>query len=682
MASEEDDLLADAREVFQQCEEREDENRREALDDIKFARIAEQWHEKDRKQREEDGRPCLTINRMPAFIRQVVNDARQNSPSITVHPVDSNADVKTAEIYSGLIRDIERQSDADTAYDTAIEFAVTGGFGYFRINTEYASDDTFEQDIRIRRIANPFSVYGDPFSDAADSSDWNVAFVMDKLKKKDFEKRFPDAEMTDWDSDFKKDWGDCWYDGDMVGVAEYWTREQTKRQIVALSSGEIVDLKEYETNKALFDAAQTTVIGSPRSVLSHKVTQRLMTGAEVLETTEWAGRYIPIVPVYGDEVNVEGKRYLRSLIRDAKDPQRMFNYWRTASTELVALAPKAPFIGPKGSFKTDAAKWGTANRSSHAYIEYDPVPNGQPPQRQPFPGVPAGAIQEALNAADDMKAIMGMYDASLGAASNETSGRAILMRQREGDVSTFHFIDNLSRAIRHGGRILIDLIPKVYSTPRIVRTLGMDGKSQSVPINQPAVQVRNPTGDGQSFVPLSSLPQDVQQKAESLAKVFDLTAGKYDLAVEAGPSFTTQREEAANQMMELIRIYPQAAPVIGDLVVENLDWLGAAEIAKRLKAMLPPNLQNADGQDGSQPQQPQDPMQHPAIQALVQQGTQQIQQLSQQLNETQQALTAEQQDKTLENRKLDIDQYKAETDRMKAVHEVTKPSASPAQQVA
>jgi len=281
-----------------------------------------------------------------------------------------------------------------------------------------------------------------------------------------------------------------------------------------------------------------------------------------------------------------------------------------------------------------------------------------------------------------MKAIMGMYDASLGAASNETSGRAILMRQREGDVSTFHFIDNLSRAIRHGGRILIDLIPKVYSTPRIVRTLGMDGKSQSVPINQKVVQLPGAPQGGQQFVPLSSLPDPMQQQAESMAKVFDLTAGKYDLAVEAGPSFTTQREEAANQMMEMIRVYPQAAPIIGDLLVENMDWPGASEIAKRLKAMLPPNLQNADGQDGQQQQQPQDPMQHPAVQQIMQQGMQQIQELRAQNAEAAQALTALQQDRTLEQQKLQIDQYKAETDRMKAVHEVTQPSAPPAQQFA
>src|SRR6185503_5404552 len=194
--------------------------------------------------------------------------------------------------------------------------------------------------------------------------------------------------------------------------------------------------------------------------------------AEILKTVDWAGRFIPIVPVYGDEVIDEaGKRWFRSLIRDARSAQEMFNYWRTITTELIALAPKAPWIGEEGAFDADP-NWDTANSTSHAKLEY--AKGAPPPQRQPFAGVPAGALQEALNANDDMKSIIGIYDASLGARSNETSGRAILARQREGDVSTFHFIDNLSRAIRHGGRILIDLIPKVYSTERIVRILGED----------------------------------------------------------------------------------------------------------------------------------------------------------------------------------------------------------------
>lgn len=624
--SKDDDELSEAKEAFELIAEREADNRREALDDLRFVRLAEQWPEKVRRQRELEGRPCLTINKLPAIVKQVTNDARQNKPSIKVHPADSNADPKTAEVYDGLIRNIEVTSRADVAYDTSLDFAVTMGFGYFRINTEYACDDTFDLDLVIKRIANPFSIYGDPFSTESDSSDWNSAFVTELMTKDQFRAKYKDAEEVDWDATGYERLQDPWRDDDRILVAEYFTRSEVKKTILLLSDQSVVAEEVFTANKASYDAAGVSVVGS-RPTRGYKVLQRIMTGAEVLETNKWAGKFIPIVPVYGDEVNVEGKRYFRSLMRDAKDPARMFNFWRTASTELVALAPRVPFIGPKGSFTTDGVKWATANSESHAFIEYD----GQiPPQRQPFASMPAGAIQEAMNAADDIKTVTGLYDASLGRPSNETSGRAIIARQREGDTSTFNFIDNLSRAIEHAGRILIDLIPLVYKGERIVRVLGAQpGDVSTVKLNVPT-QVKGDNG-------------------EMLSHVYDLSRGKYDLTVETGPSFTTRREEAAEQMTELIRAYPAAAPVLGDLLAKNLDWPDADEIAKRLQALLPASV-NGQANGGGDPK----------MQAQMQEMMQQIGSLTQQLQQAQA-------DKSIETQRARTDQFEAETKRMKVI---------------
>lgn len=620
------DMLKDARAAFDLAREHEAENRREAMDDIRFARLGEQWPSNVRRDRELDGRPCLTINRLPAFIRQVVNDARLNKPAIVCHPVDSGADPETAEIFNGLIRNIEQSSDAEVAYDTALDFAVTCGFGYFRINTRYTRDDAFDQDLVIERVANPFSIYGDPTSTAADSSDWNTAFVVDTLSKAEFQTRWKGADPVDWTSDAYTGLSGPWVEGERVMVAEYWRREAVLRSIVALSDGQVMALDLYEQQKAVFDALGVSVVGRPRQIPSHKVVQRIMTGAEVLETVDWAGKYIPIVPVYGEEMHVDGRRRLRSLVRDAKDPQRMFNYWRTTSTELVALAPKAPFIGRKGAFETDATKWATANVQTHAFIEYD---GPEPPMRQPFSGVPAGALQEALNASDDMKSIMGLHDASLGARSNETSGRAIMARQREGDVSTFHYVDNLSRAIRHAGRILIDLIPRVYSTPRVLRVLGASGEARLAPVNQK----------------FEAQAADAEGQIRKIERIYDLGAGKYDLTVRSGPSFTSRREEAASQMIELIRAYPPAAPMIGDLLAKNLDWPGADEIAQRLAAMLPGQLK------GVAPE--------------VEQAKAQIAKLAQALQAAGAKIAVLEQDRSHEARKLEIDAFEAETNRMR-----------------
>ncbi len=546
-------ILAQARADFARAREAGREDRQAAAEDLRFARLGEQWPEAIRRARELEGRPCLTLNRLPAFIRQVVNEARQNRPAITCHPVDSAADPATAEVLNGLIRNIEQSSDADVAYDTALDFAVTCGFGVLRIVARPSEGGSEDLDLAIERVADPFSVWGDPDSLAADSSDWDVAFVTRQMDRRAFAARWPQAEAVDFeDEDQAGAGGPRREAGGQVRLVEFWRREAVERSLITLSDGQEMEAQVFEARRPFLEAAGLAPVGPPRTAPGVRVVQRILSGAAVLETVDWPGRFTPLVPVYGEEIRVDGRRRLRGLVRDARDAQRMFNYWRTTSTELVALAPKAPFIGRKGAFDTDQAKWTTANSQTHAFIEYD---GPEPPHRQPFAGVPAGALQEALNAADDLKSIMGLHDASLGARSNETSGKAILARQREGDVSTFHYIDNLSRAIRHAGRVLIDLIPRVYSTQRMVRILGPDGA--------PAlVQVNGAEGGG--------------------GRVFDLGVGRYDLTVRAGPSFASRREEAASQMIELIRAYPPAAPLIGDLLARNLDWPGADEVARRL----------------------------------------------------------------------------------------------------
>jgi hypothetical protein len=566
------DVISDALEEFKQAEEAASENREQALADIKFARLGEQWPDAIKIQREKEGRPCLTINRLPAFGRRVVNEARQNRPAIQVMPASDQADVHTAFVYTGLIRNIEQTSDADVAYDTGIESAVYGGFGYWRVDIDYASDSSFDLDLAIRRIVNPFTVYADPKSEAADSSDWRFAFVTEMCPIEEFKRKYPGASDHSWDAN--KDTAG-WFDEDSVRLAERWKREQIKKEIVRLNDGTILDASVFEKERDLFMIAGLRVEGT-RTVPGHKVVQHLMTGVEVLDTKEWAGRYIPIIPVYGDEVNVEGKRYFRSLIRDARDPQQMLNFWRTAGTELVALAPKVPYIGARGQFTTDAEKWATANRVSHAYIEYDPVPGMQAPTRQPLDsGIAAGAMQEAINATEDMKAIVGIFDPALGDdKSQEVSGVAIRRRQRQSDVGVFHFLDNLNRAVRHTGRVLIDLIPHVYSGKRIIRILGEDNRAQNIPLGQP-----------------TQAPQ-IAGQPPAMNKVFDLSVGQYDVVVKAGPSYGTRREEAAEQQIAFMSAVPQMAPLMTDILAENLDWPQSDKLKQRIEQQManpPPN---------------------------------------------------------------------------------------------
>ena len=645
MASE-DDTLKKEIEEFEEAYDAESENRNVALEDLKFARLSEQWPEQIRKQREIDGRPILTINKMPAFIRQVVNDSRQNRPQIKVKPVDDKADIDTANVLEGLIRNIERTSKADVAYDTAVDYAVSMGWGYIRVNIDYEYDDTFDKCLKIERIANPFSVYGDPYSTSMDGSDWNRCWITELKSKEEFKAKWKNAEAVDWESLGYDNLKAPWRDSDDILICESWHREETQREIYQLSSGEVVGKQEYEAGRDIFEMAGIVPVNS-RTTKAYKITQRIMTGAEILEENEWLGQYLPIIPVYGEELNVEGKRYFRSLIHNAKDAQRMFNYWRTTATELVALAPRVPFIGEEGSFDADP-NWLTANSQNHAFLQYARGTN--PPQRQPLDsGGAAGAMSEALAASDDMKSIIGMYDASLGQRSNETSGRAIMARQREGDVNTFHFIDNLARSIRHVGCVLIDLIPKVYSGQRIVRIIGQDDSEEVAKIGQ---QEEGEAPEQEGMI-------------EGAERIYDLGVGRYDVAVDTGPSFTTRREEQAQQMIELIRGYPQAAPLIGDLLVKSLDWQNAEEIAERLKAMLPQQIN-----DGIPAE----------IQQQIQEGQQRLQQLEQENQQLKSKAQIDAMKAQNDAKKIEIEAYKAVTERMAADQAVAgplPPQASP-----
>lgn len=627
---ENDDLIAEAKRIFKLAEEVEHDNRESARDDIEFALLSKQWDDDAIKARRLKGKPMLTINKLPSHIRQVVNDARQNKPSIKINPVDSNSDIDTAEVLTGLIRNIENTSKADLAYDTGIFQSISSGYGYWRVNIDFTYDDTFDKDIIIDRIANQFSVYGDPYSTSADGSDWNHCFVTETITKKEFADKYKGkSDSSNWEvSDGYDKLEGPWVEEDGVMIAEYWCREVMDREICLLSNGDVVDEDVYQDNADAFMLVGIQKVDQ-RTTKSYKVIQYIMSGAEILEENEWPGKYIPIVPCYGEEIFCDGERTLKSLIRDSKDAQRQFNFWRTKSTEHAAKSTNAPWIGKVGTFSTEAHKWAQANNEDFAYIQYDK----DPPVQTPPPMANAAALQEAMNSADDIQSTMGMFNPSLGAVSNEISGKAIIARQRESDTGSFHFVDNLSRAIRHTGCIIVDLIPHIYSGERVIRVLGEDKKeSKSVMVAQ---------GGG----------EQIDSETGEITRIYDLTTGKYDVVVSSGTSYATQRQEAAAQMIEMMRVNPQAGQIMMDLLAKNLDWPGADEISERFKSMLPPQIQ------GENPQVQQ-------LQQMLQQTQQQAQQIVSQLQQKIAELSAE---KQIDIDKVQIDAYNAETNRLKTV---------------
>lgn len=582
-----------AREMYAESEAATSLQRQAHEDDFRFARLGEQWPSKIKAARQEAGRPCLTINRMPSFLRQVTNQARQSKPGIRTSPVDNGADKATANVIEGIIRHIERASNAELAYDTAIDHSATGGFGFFQVTIEYAHPMSFDLEARIRRIANPRSVYWDANSTEFDASDWDYAFLHTLYTESQFRAEFgedakpvsfidnPDAHMSRGSRD-------------QIVVTEWWLREPDEYTLLMLTDNngwqqawredDLPELAESILKAGGFDPSDGTEEEAVRAVLAtagievkqsrkvrgHKVVKRLMGGDGELDRFDWPGRTIPICPVWGDEVIVDQERHLISMIRDAKDPQTMLNYWRSNTTEAVALAPKAPWTLDENSLPTDPgerAKWVNAHISNYPYLLYNGM-NGQVPRREPPASIPTGAMQEAQMAIDDMKSITGVYDASLGARSNETSGRAIFARQQESDVTNFHFIDNLNRAIAYAGRVLVDIIPALYSQRDAVRILGDDGKEDIVRLTR---GLDNTQGQ----------PQDNDDEGEEIP-LYNLNTGTYDVFVEAGPSYASQREEARYTLTEIMGRVPGAAPLIGDIFARNLDFQGADELEERL----------------------------------------------------------------------------------------------------
>jgi len=570
------------------------ENRARAYDDLQFL-DGQQWPEKIKAEREEEGRPCLTFSRLNQFVDRVVGDQRKMRPSIKVRPVEGQRkapkvknlagtqDYELSDVYEGLIRNIEYLSRASQAYDTASEHAAATGSGYFRITNEFPDDEVFDQDLRIKRIRNPFSAYDDPYAKEMDRSDRNFFFLTDTMRKRDFERKYPGKASSTFSGAAEGDLYASWFAGDDVRVSEYFRRVPVKREIVQLSDGQVIAGDKFAKLADEMQAKGITAVAK-RTVDTFKVEWRLISGLETLEgPIELKTKYIPVVFVPGKELFINGKVVYRSIIRNSKDAQRAYNYHRSAEIETIALAPKAPYVAGLSQVEGLEGIWQTANSKNHGFLPYDDRKNPNPPRRELPPQVPTGMAQQSASAGEDIKATAGIYDASLGNRSNETSGVAIRARQQEADAGTFAYLDNLSMAIGFAGRILVDWMPFIYDTNRVLRLRWADDTEDFVEINQVWID---------------------QQTGEEII-VNDLSAGKFDVVVQTGPTYATQRLEAADSMMEFAKVVPGAAQLTGDLIAKNMDWPGADEFAERLRKALPPGF--IELEDDEEPPEPPPP---------------------------------------------------------------------------
>ena len=599
-----DERIDMAKKFLKLANDADTNNRSEALEDLKFG-SGDQWPVEIQNSRNLEARPCLTINKVDAYVRQVTNQQRQQRPRIKVHGMNNQSDAKVAEILTGICRHIEVNSDADHAYDNAFNYAVRCGFGYWRVTTDYISDKTFDQDIFIEQIHNPFTVYFDPNSVLPDGSDAERCLVTTIVSKKEFEKLYPDAEIgTGFTQRGTGDSNAEWVMKEDIRIAEYWYTEHKKDTLYLLSDGSKVFKAKLPPKEML--ALTGVYIVDERPTLRKQVKMIKCTAIEVLEEYDWPGKFIPIVPVYGEEFVVDNKRKKYGMIRQVKDAQRMYNFWKTAITESVALAPKAKWLLAEGQDEGHENEWAQANIKSMPVLRYkqkdiEGVPAPVPTRIQPE-APPAGIMAASAAISQDLQAVIGIVDPNQQPTGN-ISGKALNGQQQQVDITNFHFYDNLTRSIRHIGKIILDLVPKIYDTERVMRIIGDDGQPDLVTLNTPGTD---------EF---------------GIQKILnDVTIGEYDVVMDTGPGYNSKRQEAVTAMMPLFAADPNLMQMAGDLFIRNMDFPGASTIADRLAAANP--MSQIDEKSKIPPQ----------VQMQLAMSKQQVQQMQQQIQQLQMAM--------------------------------------------
>lgn len=617
-----EDIVSEAKTRYERCEGWEADCRKRFIDDMKFANADPengwQWETTLKQNRVDRKKPCLTINKARQHNLQIINDAKQNKPGVNIRPVGDGATYDAAQVFEGIVRHIEYQSNAEQAYDSATMFQVEGGFSYWRVVTDYVSDDSFDQEIYIRRIADPLSVYLDPDIAEIDGSDARFGFIYEDMPKEDFEKLYPEFKDEVGQSPLGGN-PDMWATEDTVRVAEYYRKRNKKDKLVTfllpapyMDAGKqiISRLSELDENlRPIYESVKDDPTTQVRDILTDEIEWFKIAGNSIIDRRIWLGKYVPIVRVIGEETIIEGKLDRKGHTRALKDAQRMMNYWASEATAQVALQTKTPYKAPAEAIEGLETYWGKANLDENAVLPYNQyTEEGQqlnaPVREQP--PVMASAFVDGMRIAENwMMAASGQYQSQFGENENATSGKAINERQRQGDNATYHFIDNLAIAIRFTGKILIDLIPKVYDTERVIRILAKDGTESHIQIAPGAPQAY----------------QGQQQEDQSVAAIFNPNVGRYEVESDIGPGYATRRQEAFNAMSQIAAQNPEFMKVAGDLLWKSADFPLSDELAERWQRIIPPAVMGNAPDQQTQTLQGQLQQAHDAIAHLQQQLT-------------------------------------------------------------
>src|SRR5215471_2619773 len=576
-----EEVLHEARVRYRRILDWESDFRRAFVEDVKFCNADAdnrwQWGEEG----ERGDRPSLTINKTRQHCLMVVNDA-------------------------------------------ATEHQVQGGIGWWRVNTEYEADDGFNVGLRIQRIRNAMSVWMDPDIQEVDGSDARFAFVVDDIARDEFATKYPQYKdripQGAWQGNVIHG---GWLDEHHVRIAEYFRRSEREDTLHLMPDGSTVRESELSQAESIENVRMMSI--RRRSTSQNVVEWYKIVGGTIVDRDVWTGRYIPLVRVIGEETVIDGKLERKGHTRALKDPQRMYNYWSSSAVESVALQSKTPYIAAAESIEAFQGTWDTANTENYSVLPYNALDDQgrqlPPPQRAEPPQMPQAYMQGMAVAQQEMMLASGQYQPTMGQPSPqvETSGRAIALRQRAGDRATYHYIDNLAIAVRFTGRILIDLIPKVYDTPRVMQIVGADGTVDRIQLNpqqpQALVQIQAPNAGAAPGATGIAPPTPQQALAASVTRIFNPAVGRYEVQADVGPAYATKRQQAFDAFIQVISTAPQIMGVAGDLLFRAADFPMAEQLAERLQRMVPPQAlgQGPSPQEQALAQQLQGAQAHVAL---------------------------------------------------------------------
>jgi hypothetical protein len=672
-----DDIVTVAKRRFAAAESFYGQARQLAIADTRFVMGDSdngwQWPDNYWIERGSEGRVRLTVNATAQHCNQIINNIRQGNPQVKISPVDDHADKRTAEMLAGLVRNVLASSDADTAHDIGAEHAIYGGEGYWRVDTEYEHERSFNQRIVVKPIPNPNLVYVDPSAIKPDRSDAKWCFVFEDLTHDQFRAEFGDTvEMSSW----IKGPEDTWYGEDRVRVADYFWCEYIADELWFVPEADRIILKSEA-------AKEFPGIKRPQHWRKTKRTQwkraRLVGAAdEPHEQRDWPGKFMPVITVVGKELNITGTVIRKGQVRDLKDPARMLNYAYSEAVETLAIQNKVPYMASAEAIEGFEEEWKAANKRTTVYLPfnaYDEAGNALPrPSKEPPPQMAMAQVQLLQMSTEQMRAASGQQNANFGIKSEASSGVGIQRLKVQGDTATFHFPDNLRRALRYEAEVIVDLIQKIYDTRRVERVLGLDGKEEIATLdpNLPGAYAEQPKPPPMPGAPPPS-PDERRSRSADIERIFNPTVGLYDIVIDTGPSYQTQRQEAFAAMTETAGRDATFMAKAGDILWKAADFPMADQVAERYERTMPPELRSDDDPIKGMQQQLQQ----------MQQGLQEAVTRGQKAEAEALELKRKLDGKVIENNaKVAIEQgaqrieaYKAETDRMATLGPAIDPQA-------